>query len=453
MDFSKQIQKADEAVRRRNYDFAVELYRQLLDLDADLGEARAGLRQALKRRHESKRGGRLLRAVGGALPLANAKAMNKLGRHDACAKALEDYLKSNPLDEEANLLLGQSLESAGHFRSARAAYEFVAEIAPRNPEGLKSAGAMSYREGDHAKALEYYERALKADPRDQEAIKARKNLAAEAALTQTGLEQASHGRERMVGGGAQSDGARAQAPREARRPRSEEELRSELERLEGQLADSGPDPALLVEAADVYEKLGDLEAALEFVDRAAQYRKGDFELLVRAGDLQSKVFKRRIAKAGKQGDEARATALEGELIQLEVSDYRRRVEARPADAALRLGLGKRLMRADDLDGALAAFQQCRSDPRVRADAVYHLALCFRRKGVLDLARKELERSLEDLGQGQGSGSANERSKEILYTLGAIAEEEGDREAARSYYIRIYEVDVAYRDVSSKIEAL
>ena len=53
VDFTKQIQKAEEAARRRNYDFAVELYQQILEIDPDQGEARAGLRQALRRRHEA----------------------------------------------------------------------------------------------------------------------------------------------------------------------------------------------------------------------------------------------------------------------------------------------------------------------------------------------------------------------------------------------------------------
>ena len=38
MDYSKHIQKAEEAARRRNYDFAVELYQQLLELDPDQGK-------------------------------------------------------------------------------------------------------------------------------------------------------------------------------------------------------------------------------------------------------------------------------------------------------------------------------------------------------------------------------------------------------------------------------
>ena len=100
MDFSKQLQKAEEAVRRRNFDFAIELYSQLLEIDPDQGEARGGLRQALKRRHELKKGGsKFLTALGGAAPLAMAKAMRKAGRHDAAVKALESYLAGNPLDD------------------------------------------------------------------------------------------------------------------------------------------------------------------------------------------------------------------------------------------------------------------------------------------------------------------------------------------------------------------
>ncbi len=195
MDFSKHIQKADEALRRRNYDFAVELYRQLIDLDPDLGEARGGLRRALKQRYEHKKGAKLLRAMSGALPLGRAKAMSKLGKHAAAAKALEDYLKTSPLDEDANLMLGMSLEETGCFRSACAVYEFLAEIAPKNPEALKRAGAMMHRAGDHERALAYYERALEADPRDQEALKARKDLAADMALQDGGYESIQHSRE------------------------------------------------------------------------------------------------------------------------------------------------------------------------------------------------------------------------------------------------------------------
>jgi tetratricopeptide (TPR) repeat protein len=440
VDFSKHLEKAEEALRRRNYDYAVEVYQQLLEIDPDQGPARAGLRQALKKRHESKKQSRLLRAIGGAVPLASAHALRKAKKHDACAKALESYLATNPLDEEANLLLGMSLEDAGHYHSARAVYEFLATIAPRNAECLKRAGAMMYRTGDHAKALEYYERALQADPRDQEALKARKDLAAETALTGGGYEKVAHSRERIV------DKEQAQSLERARRAYlSEEDLAQERTRLEGVYAERPTDPDVMLELAGIHEKLKDYDAASELVERALSYRKGSFELVCRAGDLRSKVLKRAIAAAGKRGEEAEAGRLERQLLEEEAADYRRRVELHPTDAALRVQLGRRLMRCADPDSALTEFQKAIGDPRTEREARFHMAQCFQQKGFTDLARKEYQRALEGI-QGM-----DERSKEILYNLGSLAEAANERDEARGYYARVYEVDIGYRDVAAKME--
>ena len=442
MDFSKHIKKADEALSRRNYDFAVELYRQLLDLDPDLGEARSGLRTALKKRHEQKRGGKLLGKVAGAVPLGRAKTMRKMGKHDACARALESYLDKNPLDEEGNLLLGMALEDAGHFKSARAVYEFVAEIAPKNPEGLKRAGAMMQRTGEPGRALEYYERALQADPRDQEALKARKNLAAETALTQTNLDGIAHSREQI-----KDKAQAAELERSRRRHRTEDELRGDLERLQDRYAEDPSDVELLRQMAEVHGRLGDHEAALDLIERALQYRKDDFELLAEAGDLRAKVLKRRIRAADKEGRREEASRLEAELLRHEVDDYAARVDLRPGDASQRLQFAHRLMRAEELDQALGQLQKIHGDPRVGNEALFLMARCFHRKGILDLATKEYERALEVQPQ------INDRAKEILYHLGSIAESQEQREDARAWYIRIYEVDIGYRDVAQKMETL
>ena len=442
MDFSKHIQKAEEALRRRNYDFAVELYRQLVDLDPDQGEARGGLRQALRKRYEHKKGAKLLRAVSGALPLSRAKTMRKLGKHEAAARALEDYLATSPLDVDANLLLGMCLESAEHFDAARAVYEFVAEIAPKNPEGLKRAGAMLYRAGDHARALECYERALAADPRDQEALKARKDLAAETALTRSRADGVAHSRDLI----RDKDEART-LERRQRLHLSDEELREELARLEDRFADTPSDPDLMLAMAEVHEKLKDPEAALELAERALQYRAGSFEIACLVGDLRSKALKKGIRQADKDQDAERAARLEQELLRHEVDDQRRRLELRPGDATLRLRLAMKLMRVDDVDGALAELQRCQAEPRVRDEALFLLGQCFQRKGILDLARKEYEQALA------ATKGFDERAKEILYNLGAIAETRGDRDEARSFYIRIYEVDIGYRDVAEKMTQL
>ncbi len=442
VDYSKHIQKAEEAVRRRNYDFAIQLYQQLLEIDPDVGEARAGLRTALRRRHEAKKGGKLFGKIAGAAPLTVARGLAKARKHDAAAKQAEQYLARNPLDVEANLFLGSCLEAAGHYNSALAVYEFLSEIAPRNPEGLRRAGGMMRVKGDPEKALEYYERALEADPRDREAIKARKDLAAEVALERSRFDQVEHSREQIVD---KEEAERLE--RSQRIHRSPEELREELERLEGRFAEDSSDVDLMLEMATIHEKLKDPEAALDLVRRAQSYRKESADLRDRLALLERKTLKKAIARADKAGDQALADRLEGELRELELADLERRLELTPGDARLRLDLGRAYLRAERLDEAAGELQKATGDPRTENEARIELARCFRQKGYLDLAKKEFQRALD------ARPAVDERAREILYNLGSIAETEGDAAEARAFYSRIFEVDIGYRDVAAKMEQL
>ena len=442
VDYSKHIQKAEEAARRRNYDFAIQLYQQLLEIDPDVGEARAGLRVALRKRYESKKGGKLFGKIKGAGPLTVAKGLHKAKKYDAAAKQIEIYLASNPMDADANLQLGICLESAGHYKSALAVYEFLADIAPRNSEGLKRAGGMMRVSGDVQKALDYYERALEADPRDRDAIKARMDLAAESALERARFDEVGHSRDQIVD---KDEAARIEGSQ--RIHRSQDELQEDLERLESRFADDPSDVDLMVELAEVHEKLRDPEAALDMAKRALSYRKDSSDLKDMVAALELKAIKRGIARADRDGDQAEADRLEGRLREIELADLERRLELTPGDARLRLDLGRAFLRQDRPDEAAAELQKATQDPRTENEARIELARCFHQKGYLDLAKKEFEKALA------ARPAVDERAREILYNLGAIAEAGGDVAEARSYYARIFEVDIGYRDVATKMEQL
>ncbi|MFT7486860.1 MAG: tetratricopeptide (TPR) repeat protein [Candidatus Paceibacteria bacterium] len=440
MDYSKHIQKAEEAARRRNYDFAVELYQQLLELDPDQGQARSGLRRVLKVRAETKKGGRFLRALSGAGPLAVAKTMRKAGKIEACVKSIEQYLASNPLDVDANLFLGEALEAGQYYKSACAVYEFIAEIAPKNPEGLKRAGAMMYQLGEHDNALAFYERALEADPRDQEALKQRKNLAAETALTARDTSGVNHSRDQIK----DKDEARS-LERSTRLHRSDDEWREELEALEIRFSDSPSDPDLMIAMAEAHEKLRDPESAFDMIDRACQYRRDSVELKARRDGLREKMLKKQISKADTAGDTEKANRLEGELHTMQLESLKEQVRLRPGDATLRIRLGRRFLQQEELDAAVGEFQKAVGDPRLGKEANFYLGAAFQGKGFSDLAKKNYERALE------GCSGSDERSKEILYNLGSIAEVEGQVDEARTLFARIFEIDISYRDVATKME--
>ena len=73
--------------------------------------------------------------------------------------------------------------------------------------------------------------------------------------------------------------------------------------------------------------------------------------------------------------------------------------------------------------------------------------CFRRKEQFDMAMQQLEAAAREITRMDGL------KKDILYTMGEIAESNGDREAASDYFKQIYQVDIKYRDVAEKIEKI
>ena len=85
------------------------------------------------------------------------------------------------------------------------------------------------------------------------------------------------------------------------------------------------------------------------------------------------------------------------------------------------------------------------DPRLGREANFYLGSAFQKRGYADLAKKNYERAME------GCSGSDERSKEILYNLGSIAEGEGQVDEARVLFARIFEIDIGYKDVASKME--
>lgn len=442
MDLTKHLQNAAEAVKRRNYAHAVKLYGQLLALQPDNGDARRGLRQALFQQAAAKKPSKVFALLGGGLNLGIGAMCRMFGKHAAAAGAYERYLALDPLDETANLRLGDSLQRAGYRKSALAVFQSYAEAQPRCLVAARNAGALLYEAGQHDDALAMYEQALKIDPRDQESLKARKNLAAEGALRTTGIETAQSSRELLKDRQGQREIERGQ-----RMQLTKEEIAAELDELEAKLAANPDDRRLLLEVAQLRTMDGDLRGALDCVERAAQLAPDDRELAVRAGDLRMRLQEQIVDEARKRGDEHAAEQAGRVLADLRVAELRRRVADQPLDLALRYDLGTALLARGDHDDAVAELQQAVKDPRHKAQALLQLGRAFRHKNLPDLALGQMQKALES------AGPAGTLGKEILYEMATIALAAGRKDEAFRHFSRILEQDIGYRDVANQIERL
>ncbi|MBX3464971.1 MAG: tetratricopeptide repeat protein [Planctomycetes bacterium] len=441
MDLSKYLENAADAVKRRNFSLAVKIYGQVLQIQPDFGEARAGLRRALFQKVAQKPASKVSAVLLGGVHRLAGDLCRLLGRHAAAARAFERYLVHDPLAEGANLKLGRALQRAGFARSALAVFEAYAAAQPRCLEACRSAGALFYQQGKVPQALAMYEQALKIDPRDQESLKARKDLAAEGALRSSGIETAQSSRELI-----KDKEQQRQLERQERLQMTPEEIERELQQLETKLQEAPDDQKLLRRVARLREMARDLAGALDLLERLQRLQPDDGELAALAGDLRIRLQEQMVQKAEKRGDEAAAQRARSALRDLRVAEARRKVERNPTDLGARFELGAGLLEAGDVDAAIAELQQAIKDPRKKNEALFQLGRAFQLKGLPELALGQFDKAM----QGAGSGVL---AKEALYAMGQICSELGKRDDALRHFTRILEQDIGFRDVARRVEQM
>jgi tetratricopeptide (TPR) repeat protein len=105
-----------------------------------------------------------------------------------------------------------------------------------------------------------------------------------------------------------------------------------------------------------------------------------------------------------------------------------------------------LVNAGQFRDALPELQRARQNPNARLKAMNLLGRCYRELGMMDLAMKQLEEASREIG------SMDSMKKEIVYNLGLVYEQMGDREKSLSCMKQIYEADYGYKDVAERVES-
>lgn len=441
MDLSKYLENANDALKRRNFSLAVQIYHQVLQIQPDFGDARSALRRALFQKVAQKPASKLTAMLLGGMSLLTGNVCRLIGRHAAAARSFERYLVHDPMAEGVNLKLGAALQRAGLRRSALAVYEAYATAQPRCLEACRAAGGLFYEQGKVPQALTMYEQALKIDPRDQESLKARKNLAAEGALRSTGIENAQSSRELI-----KDKEQQRQLERQDRLQMSPEEIEKELEGLEPKLQETPGDVKLLKRVARLREMAKDLSGAVDLMEQLLRLQPNDLELQSLASDLRIRLQEQMVQKAEKRGDAAAATRARAALSEMRVTEARRKVERNPADFGARFDLGAGLLATGETDAAIAELQQAVKDPRKKNDALFLLGRAFQQKNLPELALGQFDKALQAAGSGQ-------LAKEALYEMGQICTSLGKREDALRHFTRILEQDIGFRDVAQKVEQM
>lgn len=443
MNIAKLIEKGEDALKKKSFDYAIEILLQAVSFAPNSREARELLRKAELKKYEHSYPGKGVIAVFGIPARLGmfVAGLGKKGNPEGYMMACEKFLTKDPKNKGVNIALGDAAAAAGHLQAAIFAYETAAEHHAADTNVLKKLGNLLWKAGEIRKAHEVFDRAVKINPHDQDAVKARKNLAAEASLKETGFETARSSRDLV-----KDKDALGKIEQDARLHRTDEDLEAKKREIEARLA-KGETIELLLELAQACKKQKRWDEAFAAVDKAIAKEPGNVQIRFAKGDLEIERIEERRMDLLRDGKNDEAKRTEAELIKVRTTHLRERVKAYPTDLNLRFKLGDLLFEQGQVDAAITEFQQTVRDPKFRSESHLRLGRSFKVKGQHDLALRQLEQAMD------GQSGMSERVKEILYEKGDTLERMGRPADAKAEFGRIYEFDIGFRDVGERLRKL
>lgn len=453
MDMSLILRRANEALQAGNFDYAIELFSQVVNLEPDNAQARAALRLAELTRYERKPPGVAAKAFGYVASLPTILFIffaRLLGRQRAVIQGCEKLLRKDPKNISFLTLLGKAAYDAGYWHSGILALEHVRSTKPGHITALRYLGRLYKEVKDMPTALARYREILKLQPLDMEAERAMRDLAALEIVDSAGWQDTESYRDKI------RDAERATRLEEAQHfIRTSEDLERAIERTKEEL-ETEPDRALLwLRLGDYYKQKNDYDQAEASYKRAQELEPESFTHKARLGDLSIARLDDQIASLRealkKSPDDAqlaeklKQTEEERKTVALE--ELSKRVEAYPTDTDLRFRLGMLLFEMEKTNEATSQFQQTVRDPRLRRRSLDMLGQCFARRGLYDLSVKQFVTALE------GISVLDEEAKGLVYNLGKVHEDMGDYDKAKEQYSRIYEADINFRDIAQRMETV
>ncbi|MHC4162586.1 MAG: tetratricopeptide repeat protein, partial [Planctomycetota bacterium] len=282
MNIAKLIDKGEEALKKKNFDYAIEILLQAVSFGPNNRRARELLRQAELKKYEHAYPSKgLVTVFGFPARLGMAVAgLSKKTNPEAYMMACEKFLTKDPKSRAANMALGDAAALGGHLDVAIFAYETASEHNPGDAAALKKLGQLLWKNGQIGEAHEVYDKVVRLRPQDQEAVKARKNLAAEMSLKETGFESARSSRDLV-----RDKDAAGKLEQETRIYQTEQDLEARRAEIEKKLEAEPNDVGALQDFADIAKRLKDWDTALQAMDRAVELKPNDTTLVFARGDL------------------------------------------------------------------------------------------------------------------------------------------------------------------------
>jgi len=448
---SDYYQKGVSAFEKKNYDYAIEMLLEVIQAEPRCIDARQHLHRAERLRAESHPLSLIsigLVKLSSVIPYILALIYEAKKEYEKAIAFYEDLLKHDLANPFYLRKIHQLAFKNQWIDVAVESYESLFELEPENAAIACTLGELYRDMQDIERASSYFQKSLALDPLNQKVSKSLKDLEALHTIKRGGWDKSDTYRTKM-----KDVGTAEKLEQESKYTAQEALTEDTLTRLKAAIAKN---PSVLqphLQLIDHYLEHDALAAAEETLAAAEKLFPENGELIHRRAQHLKKTYYKKLTDLDQQcAREPNNTALVRErdtariaYAQQEIAVLAQRVALYPNDLAAKFDLGEAYALAAQHDKAIAEFQQAVKDPALATRALNKLGRTFHAKGMYDLAVLQFKKALEKVS------GMNELSKEILYNLGTTLEAMGKGAEAIDTYKKIYEVDIAYRDIAKKIE--
>jgi tetratricopeptide (TPR) repeat protein len=437
------FKKGEEAFQKRNYDYARDLFLNIVTIEPDNEKARKSLfATCLQKNKETGGSGRIKLAIfQGKVSMELAAAKNNAAKKIEIA---QKYLCDDPANSKVRTTLADALKSQGHWAGCAAESEIAVQTDPKNIPAAKMLVESLVHLDRVIDAQKLLDKIIHFASDDRDLMKLQRDLAAKMTMSK-GFEDAA-GKDGFRGALKDADNA-AELERASHLVVTEADLASLVERMQAEMDASPTDPKFPRKIAELYfEKKKDYAEAREWYRRASKLAPQDSVLRDKVDDCSMRIFDGEIEEAVKSGD-PKLPELKINRTKFMVQSYQRRVSDRPTDMGLRFELGKGFYMLGDNDKSIAEFQQSVKDPKRKRESHIYLGMAFQKKRLFDMADTQYAKAEEE-----GGGVLSQATLlSIWYNRALCNREAGKKAEAIAFGKKIMEQDISYRDISALVE--
>jgi len=454
--------RASDVADSRQYDYAIECY--ISGLRHDPGNMAM---------HEALRDVALKRKVGGGKPAGRIERMKASGS-DAIDKFLsaeklwaKDPLSLAPMLQTMKLAVAVDKESpdVGLNEFAHWVGQIILETnaVTKMPD---KAGYIELRDlladiEAYGLAVQACKLAVQADPKDTMLLNELKDLEAENTMKRGGYTGSEGGFKEAV----RDMDKQRELDQEDAITKTEAMIEQILERRRAEFEEDPNDIVRLQKLTDALLQKTDQESeneAIELIEKAHE-QTGEYRYKVRIGDIRMKQMVRqqkelKAALDADPKDENAKSRLESHYrkrMKFELDQYSERVQNYPTELGLKYQLGIRLFAFKKYDDAIGAFQQAKSDPKLRAGAHDYLGRCYLARGWFDEAVDTFRLGIELYPHND-----DRLGKELRYQLMTALENAATKNRspdqareAQKIASQLLQTDINYRDIRVRIDSI